>query len=94
MAGYEIPVPFDGLYAVTLHFAELWFDSEEQRVMDIYVEDNLLGRDYDILQVAGGSFVATRIEYEALVSDGAVSIGFESKDENAKINGIEVTHIG
>jgi len=90
MAGYEIAVPWDGWYEVTLHFAELWFDHAKQRVMDLYVEGNLVRRDYDILQSAGASFVATRVAYQTLVSDGAVSIEFKSKVEYAKISGIEV----
>ena len=95
VVGYEIPVPSsEGTYDVNLHFAELWFDGVGERVMDVYVEGELLKSDFDIVRDAGGAnLTAVVLSCQRTVYDGALTVQLVSIVENAKINGIEVIRV-
>jgi hypothetical protein len=89
--GYTIPVPANGTYSVTLHFAEIAFQSNGQRVFDVLVEGATVLNDYDIHAAAAGSNTAV-VEniLNVNVSDGVLDIQLLSVTQRAKISAIEV----
>ncbi|KAM4080598.1 hypothetical protein ACJW30_11G029800 [Castanea mollissima] len=72
----------NGNYTVSLQFAETAFDNSNtwkslgRRVFDIYIQGNLVLKDFDIQKDAGGaSFVAVQKEYNAVqVSENYLEI--------------------
>ncbi|KAM3684242.1 hypothetical protein ACJW31_11G029200 [Castanea mollissima] len=72
----------NGNYTVSLQFAETAFDNSNtwkslgRRVFDIYIQGNLVLKDFDIRKDAGGaSFVAVQKEYNAVqVSENYLEI--------------------
>lgn len=89
--GYAIPVPSNGTYSVSLHFAEIAFESNGQRVFDVVIEGTTVLNDYDIHASASGANTAV-IEniLNVDVDDGVLDIEFVAVTERAKISGIEV----
>lgn len=89
--GYAIPVPSNGTYSVSLHFAEIAFESNGQRVFDVLVEGTTVLNDYDIHAAASGANTAV-VEniLNVDVNDGVLDIEFVAVTERAKISGIEV----
>ncbi|MBN1510151.1 MAG: hypothetical protein JW955_25110, partial [Sedimentisphaerales bacterium] len=83
-----------GLYVVRLHFAELDWDSSGQRLFDVYVNDDLVLDDYDIVSRAGGKYkaVAEAFEVEATPS-GTIGFRFTSVKDLATCNGIEILRV-
>ena len=90
---YEIPVP-DGLFKVTLHFAELQVTGPGLRLFNVFIEESTAFSGFDIYEQANGMFIALRREYPVRVSDGALTIEFISGELNAKVSGIEVEALG
>jgi hypothetical protein len=89
---YAFPVPDDANYVVRLHFAETHAPAGRigGRVFDILVNDTVAYPDMDIYAAAGFS-TAFSIEFNAKrLADGTIHLGFASKTDAAKINGIEV----
>ncbi|XP_058182595.1 probable LRR receptor-like serine/threonine-protein kinase At1g56140 isoform X3 [Rhododendron vialii] len=71
----------NGNYNVTLQFAETAFlnpptrNSLGRRVFDIYIQGNLVRKDFDIKKAAGGvSFKAVQIDFRAQVSKNYLEI--------------------
>ncbi|KAL6283206.1 hypothetical protein ACE6H2_014135 [Prunus campanulata] len=70
----------NGNYTVTLEFAETaildsaTWKSLGRRVFDIYIQDNLFLKDFDIRKEAGASFQAVQKEYTAQVSENYLEI--------------------
>ena len=88
---YSIPVPQNGTYSLSLHFAETAFQSDGLRVFDVEVEGVTVLNDYDIHAQAGGMNAAVVENILSInVTDGALDIEFTSVIERAKINAIEV----
>ena len=88
--GYNIPVE-NGTYTVTLHFAETAFGNEGQRQFNVEIEGVQVLTDYDIIEEAGGPNIAKEETiFNVSVSDGELTIDFDSVIERAKINGIEI----
>ncbi|KAJ0508020.1 putative transferase, protein kinase RLK-Pelle-DLSV family [Helianthus annuus] len=64
-----------GSYTVSLHFAEISFTDDEtynslgRRVFDIYIQGNLVEKDFDISERAGGVGKAIVIPYPANVTN-------------------------
>ncbi len=98
MDGYRFDVP-NGIYQVTLEFAEIYFNASGQRIFDIAIEnqqkiDNLdiyarVGKDAALNMAIGIQSTA-----QILVSDGHLDISFTASKDNAKISAIEVKKIG
>jgi len=93
---YSIPVD-PGDYLVDLYFAEIFQSNPGQRIFDVFIEDELVLDDYDILAETNGDinesivFVAPRAfspdESGAL---DAIDISFEASADNAKVSGIVI----
>jgi Malectin domain len=86
-AGYRIPIP-PGRYAVTLHFAELYYTKRRSRYFDILLEGRRVLASYEPLAV--GYTTADSRSFEVEVSDGALEIEFLPKAQFPKLSAIEV----
>ena len=88
---YNIPID-DGVYDITLHFAELYYDNAGDQIFDVFIEDKS-GPDIgnlDILDEADGKFRAHTVTITSVsVEDGELNITF-SGAHDASICAIEV----
>jgi hypothetical protein len=91
---YAIPVP-SGKYNVKLHFAELYFKAQGERVFNIDIEKGQKTiNSFDIIAAAGSPSVAfTRHADSIVVTDGFLNIDFTSIQNFAKISAIEVLSV-
>jgi len=92
MRGFVAEVP-NGLYQVTLHFAETYkpIEAEGARVFDVSIQGHTVLTDFDVLREAGGPQRAVVKAFNDIkVNDGKLEITFRPKEENPIINGIEI----
>lgn len=89
---YDVTLP-DGTYEVTLKFAEIYHSSDGQRQFDVALEGNQVVTNLDIHSQVGAdrSYVLTR---QATVSDGELTIAFNTDVDNAKVSAIVVREAG
>ena len=80
----------NGSYEVRLHFAELWFSNEGERVFGVDAEDTLQLSDYDIVAAAGDRYTATQETITVEVTDGTLNISAPATTNQPHIAGIEV----
>ena len=90
---YALPVA-NGSYAVTLQFAEIYFNAAGQRVFDVTAEGALVIDNLDVWSAAGGQFVAKDFVVPVSVADGVLNLQFTGSVDNAKINAIRVDPCG
>ncbi len=94
---YDVPVA-NGFYAVDLYFAEVYHPSSGGRIFDVFLEENLILDEYDLVDPAkdGLSSNQTAITrtYFVQVADGelSVQIGPASVD-NGKLSGLCITRV-
>ncbi|PHU26041.1 hypothetical protein BC332_04373 [Capsicum chinense] len=73
----------NGNYTLTLHFAEIVyrdnrsFQSLGRRVFDVYIQDKLKLKDFDIKSVAGGVDKALKEKFNVTVQDKTVEVRFQ-----------------
>ena len=90
---YVVPVD-DGTYAVTLEFAEIYFNEAGKRVFDVEIENQLKVDDLDIFAAAGGKNIAYSTGPITIeVTDGALNIEFLKGIQNPKINAISIVRL-
>ncbi len=94
---YDVPVA-NGFYAVDLYFAEVFHPSSGGRVFDVFLEENLILDEYDLVDpvkdgLSSNQTVITRT-YFVQVADGqlSVQIGPASVD-NGKLAGLCITKV-
>ncbi len=87
--GFSVPVA-NGSYRVRLHFVELNKTAANTRRFDVRLENATVLSNFDIWATAGGIDRAIVREFPVTVTDGAVSIDFMKRIENAKISAIEI----
>ena len=93
---HTFAVPKGKPYTVRLHFAEIFGSAPKERVENIYINDKLVLKDFDIVTVAGGENKAVVKEFPAIEPDSKGNIKIrvqavpQSPDQNAKISGIEI----
>lgn len=85
---YHLPLA-NGSYQITLHFAEIYFSAQGQRVFDVFSENVRVVSNLDIIASAG-AFTAMQRSFTSQVSDGYLDLAFVSSIENAKVSAIEV----
>lgn len=85
---YNIPVA-NGSYSVTLKFAEIYFAAPGKRVFSVTVNGQTVISDLDIFAKVGKN-VAYDVVIPVNVTNGAISISFTSKVNNAKVNAIRI----
>jgi hypothetical protein len=90
MTSFSYPVP-NGKYTVKLHFAEIYdgITGPGMRVFSFNVEGQDF-KDFDIWVKAGGPNKAYVESVDVEVTNGKLDITFTPKEENPKINGIEI----
>ena len=89
---YAIPVPANGTYTVTLHFAEIWKGGFTigKRVFDVSIENSLVLDDLDIYATAGSN-AALSYSFTVAVNDAVVDIVTAASSNNSQINAIEIS---
>jgi beta-glucanase (GH16 family) len=92
MRAYTLPVPAPGTYAITLYLAETRFSRPGQRVFDVSAEGEVKASDIDIVAGVGKNH-AHNVSFTAAVTDHRLDLGFASKVDAAKVNGIEVAFL-
>ncbi|MBO0358546.1 T9SS type A sorting domain-containing protein [Hymenobacter sp. BT186] len=86
---YALPVA-NGSYTVVLHFAELTFTRNNQRVFDVNAEGKKVLANYDIARKVG-ALTATTERLTVGVTDGALTLAFiAGKASVPKVSAIEV----
>lgn len=85
---YQAPCA-NGNYRLTLHFAEHVHTEPGQRLFDVTVEGAPVLTRLDVFAKVGAQ-AAYRVEVPATVTDGALTVGFESLVGNAMISAIKV----
>jgi hypothetical protein len=86
---YALPIA-NGTYTVVLHFAELTFTRNNQRVFDVNAEGRKVLANYDIARKVGG-LTATTERLTVTVADGALTLAFiPGKASVPKVCAIEV----
>jgi hypothetical protein len=93
MPSYLFDVP-PGLYRVDLRFAENFYGAPNDRVFHVFLEDQPVLVDFDILVEAGGMFTALDRSFDINVTDGQLTIAFEDRRRVSKINALRVRWIG
>ncbi|TDJ70258.1 MAG: hypothetical protein E2O39_10265 [Planctomycetota bacterium] len=89
--GYAFDLP-NGTYEVTLHFAEILFDSDGSRIFDVLVEGVPEVEDLDIRATVG--FLTAHQELvRTVVSDGQLNIDLAASTGEAAVAAIEVKSI-
>lgn len=91
--GFSVPVA-NGAYQVRLHFAELNKTGANQRTFDVRLEGSTVLSNFDVFQQAGGIDRAIVRQFNATVTDGAVTIDFIRRIENAEVSAIEIVPLG
>ncbi|MEM8488249.1 MAG: malectin domain-containing carbohydrate-binding protein [Bacteroidota bacterium] len=101
---YNIPVPGDGNYNVTLHFAEIFFGAPgggaelggpDKRVFSIDIEGGQASiTDLDIYDEVGAATALVYTFEDINVTDGALEIAMTSSVREGKFSGIEVSTLG
>jgi hypothetical protein len=90
--GFSVPVS-NGAYTVRLHFAELNKNAANLRLFDVRLEGSTVLASFDVFAAAGGIDRAVAREFRTNVTDGAVTIDFVTRKENAKVSAIEIIPI-
>src|SRR3989344_2159829 len=86
---YQFDVP-NGLYNVSLDFAEIYQSSVGKRIFNVQVEGQQILTNYDIYAEAGRYKAVRKIFSGINVADGQLNIRFITVKDNAKVSGITV----
>ena len=94
---YAVPVA-NGQYAVTLHFAELYWTQPGQRVFDAYLEGGKVLDHYDIVQKVG-PLAAVNETFVVTVTDGVLNLDLSvpylsGAADQAKLSALEILRVG
>ncbi len=85
---YQFPVP-NGVYTVTLRFAEWYWDNPGQRVFDVNLQGQPFLPEFDILAQVP-KFTALDEWAVVQVIDGMLTIEFINRVDNANVSAIEI----
>jgi len=92
MSAYRFDVP-DGDYHVELHFAEIYFEQKNSRLMNVDIEEVTVLSGLDIYDEVGHDAALSYLYSDISVNDGRVDIIFSSSVEAPKISAIKVSSI-
>jgi hypothetical protein len=84
---YRIPLP-PARYAVTLHFAEVWFQARELRRFGVSIEGDEVLVNFEPL--GHGFAAAQRESFTVEATDGTLDIEFHREVQDPHASGIEV----
>jgi pectate lyase len=88
---YKFDVP-DGLYDVTLYFAEIYWKEAGRRRFDVLIEGDLMLDNYDIFATTGHDAAMALVFPEVWVEDGQLNIEFIKVKDYAQTAAIAVSH--
>jgi len=93
---YTISVKAGLTYKVRLHFAEIHFDQPGQRQFDVYINQQRVLQNFDIVAEADGSHKAIVREFTATPDNqGKITLRFLAGAHNeAKCSGFEIISVG
>jgi fibronectin type 3 domain-containing protein len=78
-------------YTVRLHFAEIYFTSAGQRIFNVTINGVQVLTNFDIFALTSAKNKALVETFTAIAdATGAITIGFTSVKNNAKVSGIEI----
>ncbi len=85
----------NGTYRVSLHFAEIYWDSADKRKFNVYINGSLKLQNYDIFTEAGGKNRATWEVFQDINADssGKIFIQFNKVKDFTKCSGIEIHEV-
>ena len=90
---YSLPVE-PGLYRLKLHFAEIYFSQEGERIFNVAVENGQHRIEgVDIVSEAGPNSALVKIVDNITVNDGSLDVDFEAIVNNGKLSAMEVIMI-
>jgi len=92
LSAYRFDVP-NGDYQVTLHLAEIYFESPNERQMNVAIEDELKISNLDIYNEVGHDVALSYTFSHIPVTDGRVDITFSASSRVPKISAIEVINM-
>ena len=97
MPGYRFDVP-NGVYKITLKFAEIYYNAPDKRVFDVSIENKLKISHLDIFARVGKDAaldmdVGVQSTAQILVNDGHLDIAFAPIKDHAKISAIEIEKV-
>lgn len=92
MVGYKIRVP-NGGYIVKLMFAEKYYQYPGSRIFDVYIEQNRVITNLDIIAQVGRYAAYIKQIVNLQVNDGVMDIQFADKVDYGLICGIVITPI-
>jgi Malectin domain len=87
---YNVPVPFQGNYKVTLYFVETFFSNVGRRVFNVSVEGIKVLTNLDVFGASGGVIVPLNRTYTVAVTDGFLTLQLLSSIDRATISAIEI----
>lgn len=87
---YVVPLP-PGRYQVVLHFAEIFLQAPEHRVIDVVAEGATELEAYDL--GTAGFATADQRRFEVEVNDGLLEIEFRGVEQNPKVSAIEISRL-
>lgn len=88
MLEYELPIESSGLWRVNIYFAEIAASVKlGDRVVDIYLNDELVESGFDILSKVG-YYTSIAVEYDVEVESGPISLVLIASKNNAKVSAI------
>jgi Malectin domain/IPT/TIG domain len=87
---YNFPVPYQGLYKVTLYFVETFFNDVGRRVFNVSAEGNKILTNFDVRASAGGIMVPINRTFTINVSDTLLTLAILSSVDRATISAIEI----
>ena len=85
---YAIPLS-NGACHVTLHFSEIYWNHEGQRLFDVRADGTTVLNNLDIWRETG-QFSAMTQSFSVVVSDGELNLDFVSGIDHAKLSALEV----
>jgi hypothetical protein len=86
---YQFPVS-SGNHTVTLKFAEFYFSQVGQRIFNVYINGLKVLSNFDIIAQAGGTFIALDRQFTTNVTNGTITLQFESVVSSPKISAIQI----
>jgi hypothetical protein len=100
---FVVPFADDGNYTVVMKFADCWYSAENQRIFNIYLNEQLVYSDIDLIKLAGANTAITMHMYFSVCNNtvyynglkiqriaGKVNIRFLAVKDNAILNAMVV----